>query len=236
MSQPSAAVPNGAKCDFTLSHYRELLRNIADRLSPRTFAAHLSNGHVNQSYVLLRHDIDVSFPAATAIYNIELDMGVRSTYFVRTRSQWYSLQDPAVSAWLRDAVEHGFEIALHEDVTRLEPDPHKVVRMLCEDRELIETITGAPVSGVSTHMPKRSAVPLTSDMVKVAGFSYEAGESAFNLPGTAFFSDANGAWKISCPCKSATPPSRLYLLTHPVWWVTPPDEVAGIVKLIIEGY
>lgn len=236
MSAQTETKHTGATCEFSLAHYRELLREVAHRMAPRTFAAHLANGHMDQPYLLMRHDVDVSFNAATAICDIEFELGIRSTYFVRTCSRGYSLQDPAVRGWLRGAVERGFEIGLHEDSTRLESDRHAVVRKLREDRELIEAITGAPVKGVSTHMPKRSIVPLTLDMVEAAGFHYEAGAPAFNLPGTTFFSDANGAWNSSCPCKKAATSSRFYLLTHPEWWIIPPSEVSDMVKRIIEGY
>jgi hypothetical protein len=74
-------------CDFSLAHYRELL------------AAAQRGGYECAGFdrppeagtIILRHDVDLSLPAALVVAEAEADAGVWSTWFLMTRSVFYNL-------------------------------------------------------------------------------------------------------------------------------------------------
>jgi len=74
-------------CDFSLGHYRELLRAAA------------AGGYRWAGFdrppepgdLLLRHDVDLSLEAALAVAEVEAAEGAWSTWFLMTRSSFYNL-------------------------------------------------------------------------------------------------------------------------------------------------
>jgi hypothetical protein len=74
-------------CDFTLEHYRDLLR--AARAGGYRWAGF--DRPPEPGAVILRHDVDLSLPAAIAMAEVETDEGAWSTWFLMTRSVFYNL-------------------------------------------------------------------------------------------------------------------------------------------------
>src|SRR4051812_33617850 len=84
-------IPLGARapmsCDFSLEHYRELLRAAA------------AGGYRWAGFerppepgdLLLRHDVDLSLEAALVLAEVEAEEGAWSTWFLMTRSSFYNL-------------------------------------------------------------------------------------------------------------------------------------------------
>jgi hypothetical protein len=74
-------------CDFSLEHYRELLRAAA------------AGGYRSAGFerppepgdLLLRHDVDLSLDAALVLAELEAEEGAWSTWFLMTRSSFYNL-------------------------------------------------------------------------------------------------------------------------------------------------
>jgi hypothetical protein len=74
-------------CDFSLAHYRELLRAAgAGGYRWAAFDAAPQAGDL-----LLRHDVDLSLEAALAVAEVEAAEGAWATYFLMTRSVFYNL-------------------------------------------------------------------------------------------------------------------------------------------------
>jgi hypothetical protein len=76
-----------ASCDFTLEHYRALLR--AAQAGGYRWAGF--DRPPEPGTVILRHDVDLSLPAALAMAEVEADEGAWSTWFLMTRSVFYNL-------------------------------------------------------------------------------------------------------------------------------------------------
>lgn len=74
-------------CDFSLGHYRELLEAAKD--GGYRFAGF--DRPPEPGVLLLRHDVDLSLPAAVALAQVEAEAGVWSTWFLMTRSVFYNL-------------------------------------------------------------------------------------------------------------------------------------------------
>ena len=98
--------------EFTYTAYRELL----DFLRQGGYA--FTDYHDYQSYprcVILRHDIDNSLPQALRLAEIEAEEGVKSTWFVLLRTDFYNPASAASQRILRRLGELGHEIGLHFD-------------------------------------------------------------------------------------------------------------------------
>ena len=65
--------------------------------------------------VILRHDIDNSLPQALRLAEIEAEEGVKSTWFVLLRTDFYNPASAASQRILRRIRELGHEIGLHFD-------------------------------------------------------------------------------------------------------------------------
>jgi hypothetical protein len=74
-------------CDFSLAHYRELLR--AAKAGGYRFAGF--DRAPEPGDLLLRHDVDLSLDAALATAEVEHEEAVAATYLLMTRSVFYNL-------------------------------------------------------------------------------------------------------------------------------------------------
>ena len=74
-------------CDFSLDHYRDLLR--AAQAGGYRWAGF--DRAPEPGDLLLRHDVDLSLAAALAVAEVEADEGAWSTWFLMTRSVFYNL-------------------------------------------------------------------------------------------------------------------------------------------------
>ncbi|MFL5929072.1 MAG: hypothetical protein ACJ77E_19250 [Gaiellaceae bacterium] len=102
-------------CDFSLRHYRELLRAAA------------AGGYRSAGFdrapepgdLLLRHDVDLSLEAALVLAEVEAEEGVWSTWFLMTRSSFYNLasgEGAHALARLRDLGHRVGHHAVYPDV------------------------------------------------------------------------------------------------------------------------
>jgi hypothetical protein len=74
-------------CDFSLSHYRELLE--AAKAGGYRFAGFDRAPRAGD--LILRHDVDLSLDAAVRMGEVEAEEGVSSTWCLMTRSVFYNL-------------------------------------------------------------------------------------------------------------------------------------------------
>ena len=75
-------------CDFSLTHYRELLE--AAKAGGYRFSSFERPPEAGD--LLLRHDVDLSLGAAVKMAEVEAELGARSTWFLMTRSVFYNLR------------------------------------------------------------------------------------------------------------------------------------------------
>lgn len=224
-------------------HYRQMLHRLRDRgLEFVTFGTFIHQGVMEGRYVLSRHDVDVRLQPAAELWKVESELGVHSTWFVRTRATGYSLDQPDFREWMSQLIASGCEIGLHEEISHFASGPADLVEGIAQERCRLEDLLGIPVLGVSTHLPRLSQLTLTEEMAKRAGFQYDAGSPRFNPAEITFFSDANRTWKSlkqryqqtpGCPCSSEAAP--IYLLTHPIWWSELDQDVSEIVQYLVAG-
>jgi hypothetical protein len=177
-------------CDFSLAHYRELLR--AASAGGYRFAGF--DRAPQQGDLILRHDVDLSLDGALAVAEAEADEGAWSTYFLMTRSVFYNLASSEGVRAIARLRELGHRVAHHA---------------VWPDVDLDERFD--PV--VAWHNPDpeymQADVP---GAVNVMGATFFDSEH--------YRSDSNQSWRHGCPHEQLARGEFewLQLLTHPEIW------------------
>jgi hypothetical protein len=195
-------------CSFDLDHYRELLENA--RKGGYRFA--LFDGHApEQGELFLRHDVDLSLPAALEMAALEADLGARATYLLMTESVFYNLASPEGVSALTRLRELGHAVGHHPVYPNVVLD------------ERFDRI-------VAWHNPDPAVM---SEPVVGAVNAYA--EPYFSPD--RYRSDSNQRWRSGCPHEelraSAFP--WLQLLVHPAIWVYPGATMGETMRAMLES-
>src|SRR5262249_821300 len=105
-------------CDFSLGHYREILRAALD--GGYRFA--FFEAPPGAGDVFLRHDVDLSLEAAVEMAELEAEEGGGETYLLMTRSVFYNLASREGEDAIARLRELGHRVGLHAVHPRVELD------------------------------------------------------------------------------------------------------------------
>ena len=173
----------------------------------------------HESFVLWRHDCDMSLNRARFMAEVDTRFNVRSTFFIHPHSQFYNILEVSQTQLIREIIDLGHEIGLHFDVTyHLETaksyDFEKALRM---DSNLLVDIAGKEINAFSFHNPTKEH--LEYDDASYAGLTNCY--SRFIRDTTDYSSDSNGYWRHRPIPEILQDESktRLQILTHPEWWL-----------------
>lgn len=220
--------------DFSYDYYRTLVRTLQANFELRTLSEYRPERSTDDRVAFVRHDVDVCLERALELAELEYELGIRSTYMVLPDTPLYDLEEE------RDLLhlihEFGHEIALHCDLSGVEPDepvgrdglaPGERRRVDAAGRYL-EELGIDPVASVSFHRPSERVLegPRT-----IAGMV-----NAYNPDLlSAYISDSSGRWREGDPLESileSVGADRLQVLTHPIWWgerhAPPLDRFAAV--------
>jgi hypothetical protein len=177
-------------CDFSLGHYRALLRAAKDG----GYGWAGFDRAPEPGDLILRHDVDLSLAAAIAVAEIEADEGAWSTYFLLTRSVFYNLASKEGVSAIARLRELGHRVAHHAVWPDVDLDDRfdPVVAWHNPDPEYMR----APIEGVVNVM-----------------------EAPYFDPDH-YRSDSNQHWRSGCPHEQLARGDFewLQLLTHPEIW------------------
>lgn len=216
--------------NFTYAEYATLVGGLlADRqnLCFRDFRRPVAA----ERFVILRHDVDLCPTRALAMARAEAEAGFHATYFFLLTSPCYNLLSARFLHVPREIAELGHEVGLHYDVTVLEGvRPDRQPDLLGQQADALGRITGRAVRSIAMHQPAYSGTdPFRSQATYVNAY-----EPRFTSQ-IDYLSDSCGAWRdeahavLTGPAEQA--PSRIQLLTHPLYWAPQPgtrwDRLAG---------
>jgi hypothetical protein len=177
-------------CDFSLAHYRELLR--AARAGGYRFAGFDRAPQAGD--LILRHDVDLSLAAAITVAEVEADEGVWSTWFLMARSIFYNLASAEGERAIERLHALGHRVAHHAIYPQVDFDERfeAAVAWHNPDPEFMQ----APIDGAVNAM-----------------------EPPFFDP-EHYRSDSNQHWRHGCPHEelAAGAFEWLQLLIHPEIW------------------
>ncbi len=180
-------------CDFSLAHYRELIR--AAEAGDYRFA--FFDDEPRKGDLLLRHDVDLSLEAAVELARAEAELGAQATYFLMTGSVFYNLESAVGRAAVATLRDLGHRVGLHAvyPKARLDERFDHVVAWHNPDPDYMK----APIDGAVNVMEERYFDPAT------------------------YRSDSNQQWRGGCPHEELAAGAFpwLQLLIHPEIWVYP---------------
>jgi hypothetical protein len=196
-------------CAFSAAHYRELLE--AAKAGGYRFVGFENAPEAGD--LLLRHDVDLSLPAAVGMAEIEAELGVRSTWFLMTRSVFYNLRSKEGA----DAVERlracGGWIAHHA---------------VWPDVDLDEPVGFERV--VAWHNPEPEYVnePIDGAVNVMTAPWFDPGH---------YRSDSNQHWRNGCPDEqlAAGGFEWLQLLIHPEIWMYDGKTMGETMRSFLDG-
>lgn len=180
-------------CGFDLSHYGELL----DAAAAGGYRFASFEGEPKAGDLLLRHDVDLSLPAAVELAELEAQRGATATYFLMTESVFYNLGS-AEGHWALERLRAlGHRVGLHAVW------PH--VRL---DERFDPLVAWHNPEPAYMWEPVEGAVNVMQPPWFAKGH---------------YRSDSNQHWRSGCPHEELArgEPEWLQLLTHPEIWVYP---------------
>lgn len=203
-------MPSCAQMPFTHSAYRNMLQILKER--GYGFCGYGDWGGVGKP-VILRHDIDFDPIAALAMAELESSEGVRSTYFVLLRTDFYNPLERGNVERLREIARLGHDIGLHYDETQYE-DGDDAIAAIQREADTLGGALGLPIECVSMHRPSKASLEAQWSIPGIVN-SY----SSEFFQGFEYASDSRRRWRkpILDMIESGKYP-RLHVLTHPFWY------------------
>ncbi len=213
------------ECDFSLRHYAETLAAMKedgfsfvkfDNLSGSTFL------ETSNKIAILRHDIDKSVAKSLWMAEVESELGIQSTFFLRLHSNYYNPFGYKVYDQVKKMEALGHQIALHTefyDAARLSGE--SPMDMFEKEMKAFEAILGYQPSAYSNHRTTGSTNMedlLTYSKLITQKYLLKSAYDKDLMENFHYLSDSSGFWRQGCFCKSFKRYSKIYILTHADWW------------------
>jgi hypothetical protein len=198
--------------NFDMRTYGKLLAFLKGRYKVIPFAAFTKS---DKSFLILRHDVDISLGAALEMARLERQRGIVATYFVHLWNRFYNLRGADDLQLLRRLSHMGHEVGLHYDIERYRVYQQHLSRSLLEEIRILEKLLGKRVRSIAMHNPD----PLVRDPIgRIPGY---INAYRFNREHDVFYvSDSCMSWRIADAHELvAGSPKRVQLLIHPIQWV-----------------
>lgn len=176
---------------------------------------------------ILRHDIDYSLEQAVKLAELEAEEGVRSTWFVLLRTDFYNVASKTGQEILRHILSLGHEIGLHFDEASYVPaiGPDEVARHIIKECGLLSALLGTHVSSVSMHRPSHAT--LEADYA-IPGIANSYGKTFFH--DFKYLSDSHRRWRE--PAEEIIRSGkydRFHILTHAFWYHEEDEDISRAV-------
>jgi hypothetical protein len=205
------------ECNFTIKHYRETIALAKQKGYVFSIMRDYDKNIHHEKVIFMRHDVDMSIPNAMRFAEMENELGIKATYFIRLHCD-YNIFSFRNYKFIKLLLKSGHEIGFHHEVdfSRIYEEDEK--EFFSRARKVLETVTGTKIAGVTPHEPSRIKTLVNEGNLKEFGMEYEGYSSKFTKD-IKYISDSSCRWREGCMCefiKKETP--KLCILVHPFWW------------------
>lgn len=203
--------------DFTLLHYRQLLRLAKSGWQIVTY----KDICWSQSFLLWRHDLDYSLNRSLALAQIESEEAVTATYFVNPHSEFYNLAEAGQYKIIKKILSLGHDLGLHFDTSFYDiKSENCLAKLVMREASYLQDLFGQQPVAFSFHNPVSSHFACESEEY---GGLVNCYSRRFKTE-VAYCSDSNGHWRFRrlYDVLEEKKVSRLQVLTHPGWWQEKP--------------
>lgn len=198
--------------EFTYRGYRALLILLAESEYP---IATYHDWETKPRCVILRHDIDTDLTQAVRLAELEAEAGVRSTYFVLLRTDFYNPASSGSLEQIHRIQALGHEIGLHFDEKAYPTGTQEeMVQRILKECGVLSALLETEVSTISMHRPSRAT--LDADL-QIPGMVNSYGRTFFH--DFKYLSDSRRRWRepVEEIIRSGGH-DRLHILTHAFWY------------------
>jgi hypothetical protein len=220
--------------DFTETEYRRLVQLARTKWDFISFDDYEKDGAV----CLWRHDVDMSPHRALRLAQVESEEGVSSTYFLHLHNSFYNLLEDIVRDKVIGIVKLGHAIGLHFDFRFYEgkiTNRTDLEYYLSFERDVLEKTFDVKVSAFSFHNPDVLVEQYLKDDCLASLLNVN---NPHIMKHFSYVSDSNGYWRYSRlrdVLEAENGPEKLYVLTHPGWWVPEPMSPKNRVLRCVRG-
>lgn len=183
--------------------------------------------------VILRHDIDTSLEQAVRLAELEAENGVKSTYFVLLRTDFYNVASQRSQEQLRRILALGHEIGLHFDEVAygrvLTEDETK--ENIIKECGILSALLDAPITTVSMHRPSKATLDAN---IEIPGIVNSYGKTFFH--DFKYLSDSRRRWRepVLDIIRSGEY-DRLHILTHAFWYHEQEQDISQTVGAFVRN-
>jgi hypothetical protein len=197
--------------DFTLNHYRDLLKLAKIKYN---FASYKDSTYTAKS-LLWRHDVDFSLERSLVLAKIEYEEGIKATYFINPHSEFYNLSEKSQVDIVKKILKYGHTIGLHFDSAFYENNTNDLDRLVIEEASYLVKLFGEPPVAFSFHNPNE--IDLQKEEDQYGGITNCYSRYFKNV---AYCSDANGYWRFKRlhDFLEQDHNSCVQVCTHAGWW------------------
>ena len=198
--------------NFTYESYGNLLSLLRERGYKQ---ANYWNYQSVPYAVILRHDIDTSLKQALAMAEYEAKMGVKSTYFLLLKTDFYNPASTSAQCVIQRIHSLGHEIGLHFDEEAYPTSSQEeITAAICNEASILSNICGFSIRAVSMHRPSQQI--LAAD-ITIPNMVNSYGHTFFR--DFKYLSDSRRRWREPVEeIVSSKSFKRLHILTHPFWY------------------
>lgn len=201
-------------CDFSYAHFYDALDKF--READYVFGSPTKN---SEKSIQIVHDVDFALEPALEMARLERAIGLRTIYFIRSRSKNYNLLSPSTIKSVRAIESLGHKVGLHYETQTGVKDDEKYEAIFMSHLEFLRSETGLELRAHNVHEPSRTG---SQHHTIDHGINYFFRNKRWQT--YKYISDSGGRWREGCFCRFADHP-RLLVLIHPIWWYeTNPNE------------
>jgi len=205
--------------DFTFKHYRESLQLAKDKGYNFLKCCEHTKKVIGKKNIVLRHDVDFTLENAVNMCDIESDLGIQSTYFIRLHAKNYHPFTLDNVGRLKYILSKGHEIGLHFEPDFYKHFDYEPLEQFSKEVRILEDMLGINIVGAATHEPSRCGYLITDENINNLPIDYEAyGRSL--MDSYKYISDSGARWREGTMYEFINNDwvDDLYVNTHPLWW------------------
>lgn len=201
------------KCEFSFAHYIETLLRFKKNNYKIGKVCDFNELAKNDSFIILRHDVDFSLEHALKIAKIEARIGLQSTYFILLHSPYYNALSKSNMMIIKEISSLGHEIGLHYDTDLLHWSVKKTNSVIQNEISIIEMITNKKVMSIAQHNTS-----IAQNRLNLKSYDLIDANSNTIQSSVTYISDSVQNWRSGCMCNHVMHTKKLQILTHPIWW------------------
>lgn len=210
--------------DFTIRNYRKIIQ--AAKKNEYQFSFFYGSHSSGSKQILWRHDVEFSPFIALKMAEIEVEEGIKSTYFFQLHGEFYNVLEKEISKIVLKIKSLGHDIGLHFDSHYYDVNnEEKLEKYLSLDTQYFNAIFGTKIKVFSFH--NTNPFIISCEKERYAGLINVY--SRYFKDHFAYCADSTGYWRYERLVDVLSNPNiqKLQVLTHDAMWsdeILPPRQ------------